>query len=392
MNMKKWLSILLAAGLLLYPFATFGIDYGSQTSQTQQAPPVAQTLVREGDFAVDLATELDLGNTENEAVAEDRLAKAGVAPSNGWISDYPVTPEIIAQLKDSISRAADSGTLSMNSREATNGLYSLAGQYNLPVPAGPGSAGTLTAAPANPTVVNNYYYDQGPPVVSYYPPPADYLYLYDWVPFPVVWFGFWFPGFFICHNFTTVVVVRTPFVAARPAFVTRRAIVSNAIVDRRTGASVVVDPVVRTSGGVVRPVTALRTTNGTMFGTMTDMRRGASMNGVSAFRTATVPRPEGFSSPEARQSARNIVTRTTQGSGYRSGSAMGVASERHSSVQAAPARDYRSSTMRGPGVTPGTYSAPHPSPRSYNAPASRGGRSPGRWFNGNGNGGWGRRG
>ncbi len=391
--MKKWLSILTAAGLLLSPVATFGTDYGSQASQTQQAPPVAQTLVREGDFAIELAAELDLGKPENEAVAEDTLAKAGVAPANGWISDYPVTPEIIAQLKDSISRAADNGALPMNSREATNGLYSVAGHYDLPVPAGPGSAGTLPAAPTSPTVVNNYYYNEGPPVVSYYPPPADYLYLYDWVPFPVVWFGFWFPGFFICHNFTTVAVVRTPFVTAGPAFVTRRAIVSNVIVDRRTGASVVVDPVVRTSGGIVRPVTALRTTNGTMFSNVTDMRRGVSMSGVSAFRTATVPRPEGFSSPQARQSARNIYTRTTQARSFRSGSAIGVAgSNRHISPSIAPERSFRSSTMRGTGEGTRTYSAPRPSSRSYNAPASRSGRSPGRWFNGNGNGGWGRRG
>ncbi len=387
--MKKWLSILLAAGLLLYPFATFGTDYGSQASQTQQAPPVAQTLVREGDFAIELAAELDLGKPDNEAAAEDMLAKAGVAPANGWISDYPVTPEIIAQLKDSLSRAADNGTLPMTSKEATEGLYSVAEQYNLPVPAGPGSAGTLPAAPTNPTVVNNYYYDQGPPVVSYYPPPADYLYLYDWVPFPVVWFGFWFPGFFICHNFTTVAVVRTPFVTVGPAFVTRRAIVSNVIIDRRTGASVVVDPVVRTSGGVVRPVTALRTTNGTMFSTVTDMRRGVSMNGVTAVRTGTVQRSEGFSSPAARQSARNIYTRTTQARSSRPGSAIGVSgSNRHVSPSTAPERSFRSSTMRGMGETR-TFSAPRPSTRPFNAPVNRGGQSPTRWFNGNG---WGRRG
>ena len=27
--------------------------------------------------------------------------------------------------------------------------------------------------------------------------------------YPVVWFGFWFPGFFMFHNFTTVVTVRS---------------------------------------------------------------------------------------------------------------------------------------------------------------------------------------
>jgi len=48
--MKKWLTILLAAGLLLYPFAADAADYGTQSSETQQIPPVAQTLVREGDL------------------------------------------------------------------------------------------------------------------------------------------------------------------------------------------------------------------------------------------------------------------------------------------------------------------------------------------------------
>jgi hypothetical protein len=46
---------IVAAGLLLYPFATFAEDYGSQASQAQQVPPVAQQLVREGDFAIKLA-------------------------------------------------------------------------------------------------------------------------------------------------------------------------------------------------------------------------------------------------------------------------------------------------------------------------------------------------
>ncbi len=385
--MKKWLSILLAAGLLLYPFATFGKDYGSQTSQTQQAPPVAQTLVREGDFAIELAAELDLGKPENEAVAENTLARAGVAPANGWISDYPVTPEIIAQLKESITKAADSGKLPMTSKEATNGLYSIAGQHSLPVPAGPGSSGTLPNAPANPTVVNNYYYDEGPPIVSYYPPPPDYLYLYDWVPFPVVWFGFWFPGFFICHNFTSVVVVQTPFVTTRPAFVARRAIVSNVVIDPVTRTTAVIDPVVRTSGGIVRPMTALRTTNGRMFSTVADMRNGVGMNSVSAVRPGTVQRAQGFSSPEARKSARNIYTRNVQTMGVRRGSMNGISgNERHIS---APKREFRPSTMSGSGESTRTFSAPRPSTRSFNAPATRGGRGPLRWFNGNS---WGRRG
>ena len=53
-----------------------------------------------------------------------------------------------------------------------------------------------------PQVVNNYYYDYGPPVITYYAPPAPYCYLYSWVPYPF-WWGprYFFPGFFILHDF-----------------------------------------------------------------------------------------------------------------------------------------------------------------------------------------------
>ena len=151
--MKRWLSIITAAGLLLYPFAALGIDYGSQPSQTQQAPPVAQSLVREGDFAIKLAAELDLGNPTDEATAEDILATAGVIPANGWLSDYPVTPQIIGQLQESIVKAASEGKLPMNAEEATRGLYALAAQMDLPTPAAPGSSpsGGQQAPAAQPT-------------------------------------------------------------------------------------------------------------------------------------------------------------------------------------------------------------------------------------------------
>jgi hypothetical protein len=309
--MKKWLSVVLSAGLLLYPFAGFAQDYGPPTAQKQPAPPVAQTLVREGDFAIKLAAELKLGNPENEAAAEDMLAKAGVSPLNGWISDYPVTPEIVGQLGDSITAAAGQGNLPMTAGEATKGLYSLASEMNLPTPAGPG-AGTVPVGSSNPAVVNNYYYDQGPPVISYYPPPPYYGYLYDWVPFPAFWFGFWWPGFFICHNFTTTVIV------SNTTFVNRKAIVSNQIINPVTRTVTVVDPVVRTSTGTVRTTTALRTGSGQMFRTTTDMSRGATWSGVSPVRTGTALSGSravtgGFKTVEARKGAQAIYSRSVQG-------------------------------------------------------------------------------
>jgi len=67
-----------------------------QSGETaKQPPPISQTLVREGDFAVKLAESLKMGKPQGEAEAESMLASAGVAPKNGWIADYPLTPDII---------------------------------------------------------------------------------------------------------------------------------------------------------------------------------------------------------------------------------------------------------------------------------------------------------
>jgi len=321
--MRKWLSIILAAGLLLYPFATFAADYGSQPSQTQQGPPVAQPLVREGDFAVELAATLDLGNPTDEAVAEDMLVKAGVAPLNGWLSDYPMTPEIVGQLRDSVAKAAGEGKLPMTSDEAAGRLNSLTAKMDLPAPAGPGTAETEGTRPpadrSNPTVINNYYYDQGPPVITYYPPPYDYVYLYDWVPYPVWWFGFWFPGFFICHNFTTTVVVSNAVFVNR-TFVNRTAVVSNRVIDPVTRTVVRVDPVGRTGAGKVKPVTMLRTESGRTFTTLGELRKVAAVTGLNAGRPGSsvksAPRTEGFKSPVARKSAEAIYSRSLAGGKY----------------------------------------------------------------------------
>ncbi len=353
--MKKVLSYALAAGLLLYPFAAVAADYGSQSSQTKQAPPVAQPLVREGDFAIKLAAKLDLGLPTNEAVAEDALTKAGVVPENGWLSDYPVTPEIVGQLHDAIAKAAADGKLPMNTDEATRGLYSLVAEMNLPTPAGPGNAPAEATGPAappepatSPAVINNYYYDQGPPIITYYPPPYDYGYLYDWVPYPVFWFGFWFPGFFICHDFTTVVVVNQPFVHD----VGRRGIVTNRVIDPVSRRVAFVDPVTRTGSGTVRPVMALRTESGRTFTTLSELRKESGSAGARrsiANNTNNTVRTGEFRSPEARRSAGAIYSRSIQG--MRSGSvpegAMTRGSGRRYVSPGASGRTYNSPSWGG---------------------------------------------
>ncbi len=350
--MKKWLSIIMAAGLLLYPFAAFSADYGSQTPQTQ-APPVAQTLVREGDFAVKLAAELRLGNPSDETAAEDMLAKAGIAPQNGWISDYPMTPVIIGQIQDSITAASAQGTLPMSSGEATKSLNTIAAQMNLPTPAPADTKAPQGTQPPsyqqNPNDVDQYYYDAGPPIVTYYPPPYYYSYLYDWVPYPTFWFGFWYPGFYICHNFTTVVVINDFHHVDH----FHRAVVSNHVIDPVTGRVAIVDPVVRTNTGAIRPMTTLRTENGDRFRTLTDMRQGNAMTGLKSVTrgvtTANAGTSSGFRSPDARRSAQAIYSRSMsnmrtsrvhQGGGT-------VGSERRYTSPSAPGRQYNMPSRNG---------------------------------------------
>jgi hypothetical protein len=308
-----------------------------------------------------------LGTPENEAVAEDMLAKAGIAPLNGWISDYPMTPEIVGQLGDSISAAAGKGTLPMTTGEATKGLYTLASQMNLPTPAGP-AAGTVPEGQSNPTVVNNYYYDQGPPIISYYPPPPDYLYLYAWVPYPVFWFGFWFPGFFICHNFTTTVIV------SNTAFVSRTAIVSNRVINPVTRTVAVIDPVVRTSTGTVRPTTALRTGSGQLFGTVTDMRRGVTLSGVSAVPRGTAVSGRtagkgGFRTLEASKGAQSIYSRSVRGMNVRR--PQGTVPHSSGTRNTAPAGAGRSYYAPSRGSEGRGVSPMSPSRSYYNRPVMR---------------------
>src|SRR5271169_6295509 len=93
----------------------------AQTTQSGP-PPVDPTIVREGDFAVRLLFELGQGTAEDEIAAERQLGKIGIVPRNGWIADYPVTPDIYAELQKAVSDAADSQKLSMSREEALKRL------------------------------------------------------------------------------------------------------------------------------------------------------------------------------------------------------------------------------------------------------------------------------
>jgi hypothetical protein len=261
--MKKLSAIAMALALLLMSSPA---AYPQAKQTTMAPPPVASNLVREGDFATRLASALEIGTAENETEAESMLASAGIAPKNGWISDYPITPDILGELQDAVAAAADSNRLPMGQDEALEVLDSVSADLGLYVLADTSGEYAETPAPASPqytepTVINNYYYREGPPVVTYYPPPPDYLYLYAWVPYPFWYSRFSFSGFFILHDFHKVSIIQK-----------RVVVVTNNVFHRQHRRFYKIDPVKRRGGRSLRAV-ARRTYGRPLF--TAEARRGA---------------------------------------------------------------------------------------------------------------------
>ena len=166
--MKKLLAITAVLGLLLSPFAI----YAQSDEQLANAPPVAPALVREGDFAINLVNALNIGTAKDEAEAETMLALSGIAPRNGWIADYPLTPDIMGELEDAVGAAADSKRLPMGRDEALMAFQSVSESVGLSVVASTSGAYAESQPPTEPqyvepSVVNDYYSQEGPPVVTY---------------------------------------------------------------------------------------------------------------------------------------------------------------------------------------------------------------------------------
>ncbi|KAB0671523.1 hypothetical protein F6V30_02800 [Oryzomonas sagensis] len=239
-----------ACALSLVPVA--GRADADRAARVNGAPPIGQQVVREGDFAVKAVAALGMGTAENEAEAESRLAEIGISPQNGWIADYPMTPDICGEIYKAVRDAADAGKIGLSVESALERLNGVMAQAGLSATASSEGAGTGEySGPANApgeAVINNYYDNEGPPIVTYYSPPYDYLYLYAWVPYPFRCYGFWFPGYYILNDFHRV------------AYAGRRGVfVSNHYRDLGGHRYTRIDPVARfsgrpaaTSGGAVR--------------------------------------------------------------------------------------------------------------------------------------------
>ncbi len=195
--MKTVLAILLAASLVTAPYTAVVTAKSSPSGP----PPIEQPLVREGEFAIELAAGLSLTSSQDEAAAEHYLMSVNIGPRNGWISDYPMTPDIIDEVRDSAAESASSGNLRISKSDAAAVVDKVSIAMNLPVEAGGGKDGREPSEYVGPSAVEDYYNDNEPPVVTYYAPPWEYLDLYDWVADPFLWGGFGFGGFFILIDF-----------------------------------------------------------------------------------------------------------------------------------------------------------------------------------------------
>ncbi len=230
--------IFIASGLLLMS----GLAIAQSENTTSGKPPIAQPLVREGDFAVKLSAALKLGTSTNDTEAESLLGSVGIEPRNGWIADYPVTPDIIGELQTAVADAANAGKLGMGKDAALMAAQEVTSGSGLSIKTDAsvqrGSTAPGMNYPESP-VINNYYYDEGPPVITYYSPPPDYAYLYTWVPYPFWWWTFWYPGYFVLVDFH----VSAHGHGGHGGFV------SNHYHDNRTGGTSRIDPANRSRGG-----------------------------------------------------------------------------------------------------------------------------------------------
>ena len=319
--------VLTAAGLLLVPPVQFVQAAQTATGGLQ----VAQPLVREGDFAMKLAAALNLGPANNETEAESALASAGISPRNGWVSDYPLTPDITGELRDSVDRAARAGSLPMDGGKALSLLEDL--EVDVGVAVVPDTSGAYADAQVLPypedaydtAAVSSYYDDEGPPVVTYYAPPPDYSYLYCWVPYPFWWSGAWFGGFYVLNDFDVAAGDhgyyhhhfhgRDGFERHGSRFASGE--ITNHVRDPRTGHAALIDPARRTGGRTFRTVSDFNRTNGGG----TDVGRGVH----TLSRTGSGWTSGAF----GREGARGSFAAGPSGSGSRS---FGESNFRHSSL------------------------------------------------------------
>ncbi len=237
--------VLLTGAIFLLVPALAAADY---PQPPRGAPPIEQPLIREGTLAFRLAEALGLGTPASEVEAETWLGERGVMPENGWIADYPVTPDILGEVEQSLEEAVYNHEIDLNKAQALGRLDRLVAE--LGIEGNPGENGGYAQATQDENLVSEadlhgYYYDAGPPVVTYYEPPPDYSYLYSWVPYPFWCDGLWFGGYFILNDFDVPVFADYDHDYGHHHHHERREFVSNHFFNGATNHVALLNPVTR---------------------------------------------------------------------------------------------------------------------------------------------------
>jgi hypothetical protein len=153
-EIRTFLILLVVAAWVLFPIAVYGQEDVGAPPPTPPAnqmnsniPPVEQALVPEGVLAVQLVAALKIGQTQDQAQAEDMLSALGIEPKNGWIAGYPVTPPIIAEIEKGVAQAADAGKLGLGKNQALRAMGDLKAQLGLNIRQAAGSQSVPQATP-----------------------------------------------------------------------------------------------------------------------------------------------------------------------------------------------------------------------------------------------------
>ena len=200
--------IVLIAGTFLFPTSAVALN---EPLPDEEEQTIAPSVARQGDFALRLAQSLGLPAVEDEEGAIRALNALGIHAVDGWTADYPMTPQVVAELRDAVIATAAAGQLNMSLDAAMSAYAELVAEFGLPPPVdmAPGYAGgggpASAYAPYCDGTALDYYYDSfGTPIYTYCRPPPAYFYLYSWVPCGFQWQGRVFTGFFILNHFNRI--------------------------------------------------------------------------------------------------------------------------------------------------------------------------------------------
>jgi hypothetical protein len=155
----------------LLPIVVYGEEKTSSPPPTPltgqmgaNMPPVGQSLVPEGVFAVQLVEALKISRTQDEAQAESMLSAIGIEPKNGWIAGYPVTPPMLVEIEKGVAGAAEAGKLEMGRAQAIKAVGDLKARLGLTVTSEAAPPSATQAAPSgrpSRTVIYKYVDKQG---------------------------------------------------------------------------------------------------------------------------------------------------------------------------------------------------------------------------------------